>query len=76
MKLTVKFYSKYIWFKVNAWMDGSIRANERMENCTPKSPMYITKTCLYNFDPLKPRFYIEELEFTGVYIIFITSAET
>ena len=30
---------------------------------------YITKTCLYNFDPLKPYFYIVNLEFTGVYII-------
>ena len=31
----------------------------------------ITKTCLYNFDPLKPHFYIVELGFTGVYIIFL-----
>ena len=31
---------------------------------------YITKTCLYNFDPLKPHFYIVKLGFTGVYIIF------
>ena len=30
----------------------------------------ITKTCLYNFDPLKPHFYIVKLAFTGVYIIF------
>ena len=30
----------------------------------------ITKTCLYNFDPLKPHFYIIKLGFTGVYIIF------
>ena len=30
----------------------------------------ITKTCLYNFDPLKPHFYIVNLGFTGVYIIF------
>ena len=29
----------------------------------------ITKTCLYNFDPLKPHFHIVELGFTGVYII-------
>ena len=29
----------------------------------------ITKTCLYNFDPLKPHFYIVKLGFTGVYII-------
>ena len=25
----------------------------------------ITKTCLYNFDPLKPHFYIVKLGFTG-----------
>ena len=31
---------------------------------------YIMKTCLYNFDPLKPHFYIAKLGFTGVYIIF------
>ena len=36
----------------------------------------ITKTCLYNFDPLKPHFYIHvvKLGFTGVYIIFLISA--
>ena len=31
---------------------------------------FITKTCLYNTDPLKPHFYIVKLGFTGVYIIF------
>ena len=31
----------------------------------------ITKTCLYNFDPLKPHFYIVKLGFIGVYIIFL-----
>ena len=35
----------------------------------------ITKTCLYNFDPLKPHFYIVKLGFTGVYIIFFISAQ-
>ena len=30
----------------------------------------ITKTCLYNFDPLKPHFYIAKLGFTGVNINF------
>ena len=34
----------------------------------------ITKTCLYNFDPLKPHFYIVKLGFTGVYIIFLNFA--
>ena len=33
------------------------------------------KTRLYNFDPLKPHFYIVKLEFTGVYIIFLISAQ-
>ena len=31
----------------------------------------ITKTYLYNFDPLKPHFYVVKLGFTGVYIIFL-----
>ena len=36
----------------------------------------ITKTWLYNFDPLKPgHFYIVKLGFTGVYIIFHISAQ-
>ena len=35
----------------------------------------ITKTYLYNFDPLKPHFYIVKLRFTGVYIIFLISAQ-
>ena len=33
----------------------------------------ITKTYLYNFDPLKPHFYIVKLGFKGVYIIFLIS---
>ena len=39
------------------------------------SPLFITKTCLYNFDPHKPHFYIIKLGFTGVYIIFLISAQ-
>ena len=35
----------------------------------------IKKTYLYNFDPLKPHFYIVKLGFTGVYIIFLISAQ-
>ena len=30
---------------------------------------------LYNFDPLKPHFYIVKLGFTGVYMIFLVSAQ-
>ena len=36
---------------------------------------HITKTRLYNFDPLKPHFYIVKLGFTGVYFIFLISAQ-
>ena len=35
----------------------------------------ITKTCLYNTDPLKPHFYIVKLGFTWVYNIFLISAQ-
>ena len=38
-------------------------------------PIFITKTCLYNFNPLKPHLYIVKLGFTGVYIIFLISAQ-
>ena len=40
-----------------------------------KFEQFITKTYLYNFDPLKPHFYIVKLMFTGVYIIFLISAQ-
>ena len=36
---------------------------------------FITKTSLYNFDPLKPHFYIVKMGFTGVHIIFLISAQ-
>ena len=44
-----------------------------LDNYCIKSP--ITKTCLYNVDPLKPQFYIVKLGFTGVYIILLISAQ-
>ena len=39
------------------------------------SKIFITKTCLYTFDPLKPHFYIVKPGFTGIYIIFLISAQ-
>ena len=39
-----------------------------------RSSNVITKTCLYNFDPFKPHFYIVKLGFIGVYITFFISA--
>ena len=35
----------------------------------------ITKTSLYNFDPIKPHFYIVKLGFTGVFTIFLISVQ-
>ena len=40
-----------------------------------KEDLSITKTYLYNIDPLKPHFYIVKLGFTGVYTIFLISAQ-
>ena len=37
--------------------------------------IYITNTRLYYFDPFKPHFYVVKLGFTGVYIIFLISAQ-
>ena len=37
--------------------------------------LIITKAYLYNLDPLKPHFYTVKLGFTGVYIIFLISAQ-
>ena len=52
-----------------SWWDGSFWA------VSWGSILFITKTYLYNFDPLKPHFYIVELGFTGVYIVFLISAQ-
>ena len=37
--------------------------------------IHITKTCLYNFNPLEPHLYTVKLGFTGVYNIFLISAK-
>ena len=37
--------------------------------------LIITKTYLYIFEPLKPHFYTVKLGFTGVYTIFLISAQ-
>ena len=59
---------------------------DELENCPhqksdpliPEMPIFdlvITTTYLYNFDPLKPHFYIVKLGFTWVYNIFLISAQ-
>ena len=37
--------------------------------------LFITKTYLYNFDPLKPHFHIIKLGFTGYTLFFLISAQ-
>ena len=37
----------------------------------PENGLLLTKTCLYNVDPLKPHYYIVKLGFTGVYLFFL-----
>ena len=46
-----------------------------VENKTEITQKSIMQMRLYNFDPLKPHFYIVKLGFTGVYIIFFISAQ-
>ena len=43
--------------------------------CSTSFFVRITKTYLYNFDPLEPHFYVVKLGLTGVYIIFLISAQ-
>ena len=54
---------------------ASTKLLEGKLNLALRDPNLITKTYLYKFDPLKPHFYIVKLGFTGVYIIFLISAQ-
>ena len=71
--LQVKLGTRYsteqnrIIFSTPSYTEGGLYSRENFGT--------ITKTRLYNFDPLKPHFYIVKLGFTGVYIIFLISAE-
>ena len=51
------------------------RCSHRIIKNISEDPKGITKIYLYNFDPLKPHFYIVKLGFTVVYIIFLISAQ-
>ena len=59
-------------FTKNSGLMAKIERRKQLLNAVS---YYITKTCLYNFDPLKPHFYIVKLGFTGVDIIFRISAQ-
>ena len=63
----------------NCWLHVSIIKELKIhkKNDEVIGPWYvsITKTYLYNFDLLKPHFYVVKLGFTGVYTTFLISAQ-
>ena len=63
---------KYVLLLLQGKQSFQTRYNYKTEFC---KIIIITKTSLYNLDPLKPHFYIVKLGFTGVYIIFLISAQ-
>ena len=64
--------STFLPFKAELFSEGTWCEGKETEITKVDS---ITKTCLYNFDPLEPHFYIVKRGFTGVYIIFLISAQ-
>ena len=78
--LLLRFHSCSSFFPVTFSISSTISSisflpfSGRQHNMIP-NPINVLKTYLYNFDPLKPHFYIVKLGFTGVYIIFLISAQ-
>ena len=56
------------------WSESLLFAYKFM-GCYIKYLQNLTKTFLYNFNLLKPHFYVLKLGFTGVYIVFLISAQ-
>ena len=76
--ILVTLIIKYLWRRCK----GVCTQSRKLQYCIWRVSInrscvlcFITKTCLYNVDPLKPHFYIVKLGFTGVYIIFLISAQ-
>ena len=69
MKCQTIFWEKYEKKK------KKIKQQQKSISLSSAEFAHITKTCLYNIDPLQPHFYIVKLGFTGVYIIFLISAQ-
>ena len=86
---TLRFAVSFLWLlsKIRRFMRAWLRQAKmwfqtckiqtilRMCKVSSGPLLSITKTCQYNIDPLKPHFYIVKLGFTGVYIIFVISAQ-
>ena len=52
-----------------------VSAWQKISKYSKRFKIIITVTYLYNYDPLKPHFYTVKLGFTGVYILFLISAQ-
>ena len=75
MKKKKKKKNNFKWILSEVTFDSNEHTH-KTGNSKASIPLgHITKTYLYNFDPLKPHYYIEKLGFTGVYIIFLISAQ-
>ena len=67
------FYGSPDYNGLKRWLSDRFISSPQFK---PGHNVYIiTKTYLYNFDPLKPHFYIVKLGFTGVHIIFLISIQ-
>ena len=66
-----------IWgiFLIEHHIKSTDRGHPDRKASVHRTSLISSKTCLYNFDPLKPHFYRVKLGFTGVYIIFLFSAQ-
>ena len=71
----IRIYAIFNDQSFNGTLTNDIISFEQLGPDSLRLSMPITKTSLYNFDPLKPHFYIVKLGFTGVYNIFLISAQ-
>ena len=67
--------TKVLINQANLSLRWALMSEGRFSHVMARFFLCITKTCLYNIEPLKPHFYIVKLGFTGVYIIFLSSAQ-
>ena len=56
-------------------MSRNFQKGEMSADMTYLDCLFITKTHLYNFDPIKLHFHLVKLGFTKIYTIFLISAQ-
>ena len=75
-KLRLLYFYLLLYKRICCWYSlNCVKKVEAIQWLPATYAFYITKTCLYNFDPLKPHFYTVKLGFTGVNLIFLISAQ-